>query len=283
MLVITIMPLILVSCGSDSPDSEAPDTPVGVVEAFFANLEDGDCDAAMGLLSWESYPGEIEIFIKNIASASEIRELEKEILSMEEVESVYFMSKEEALERMREQLGENSDMLGAMSGNPLPASFQITVRDSDDTKEVASRFFENPTVDNTPGSDPPDAVKYAAAQPRMYKKGCEIVLDEYEYRLEEFEVIETSDGNGEAQVRFSAVVSLDGTETTRREHVFLLVKEEDEWNIDYLRSLNGIEAIGGFFSIMLVWDEALAEMIDALPLGTSETKTSTATVSGEES
>lgn len=125
---------------------------LGVGMIFFFNIEDVISDLKNKL--------EIEVFIKNTATQDEINELGAEIQGMPEVDTVYFISKDEALERMRKQLGENADMLEAMSGNPLPASYQIRLQDPQNLKAVAERFYDNPVVDNTPGKDPPDGVKY---------------------------------------------------------------------------------------------------------------------------
>ncbi|RJQ45795.1 MAG: ABC transporter permease [Gaiellales bacterium] len=127
---------------------------LGIVMILYFNVEDVIKDLRDKL--------EIEVFIKNTATQDEINQLGEEIQAMPEVKTVYFVSKEEALDRMRESLGENTDILDAMSGNPLPASYEIALKDPEDIRMVAERFFDNPIVDNTPGSDPPDGVKYGA-------------------------------------------------------------------------------------------------------------------------
>jgi cell division transport system permease protein len=71
---------------------------------------------------------------------------------------VNFISKDEALARLRESLKGHEDVLDALSGNPLPPSYEITLNDPEKIEMVASRFFDNPIVDNTPGTH--DGVKY---------------------------------------------------------------------------------------------------------------------------
>jgi len=101
---------------------------------------------------------EVEVFIKNTASPDQINELGDEIRAMPEVKDVGFVSKDEALNRLRDSLQGHEDVLDALSGNPLPPSYEITLKDPAQIEEVASRFFENPIVDNTPGTH--DGVKY---------------------------------------------------------------------------------------------------------------------------
>ncbi|GBE58057.1 cell division protein FtsX [bacterium BMS3Abin01] len=125
---------------------------LGLGMILFFNFQDAISDLRSKL--------EIEVFIKNTASQEEIDALGVEIRDMPEVKSVYFVSKEEALQRLRESLKGNEDVLDALSGNPLPPSYQITLNNPDQIEEVASRFFDHPIVDNTPGKDPPDGVKY---------------------------------------------------------------------------------------------------------------------------
>jgi len=100
---------------------------------------------------------EVEVFIKNTASPDQINGLGDEIRAMSEVKEVNFVSKEEALNRLRESLKGHEDVLDALSGNPLPPSYEITLKDPNQINEVATRFFDNPIVDNTPGTH--DGVK----------------------------------------------------------------------------------------------------------------------------
>ncbi len=101
---------------------------------------------------------EVEVFIKNTASPDEINGLGDEIRAMPEVKDVGFISKDEALDRLRGSLKGHEDVLDALSGNPLPPSYEITLKDPQQIETVASRFFDNPIVDNTPGTH--DGVKY---------------------------------------------------------------------------------------------------------------------------
>ena len=67
-----------------------------------------------------------EVFVDNSLDMEEIRKLEREIVRKQGVEQTVFISREEALERFREELGE--DPLALLGENPLPPSFQVTLR-----------------------------------------------------------------------------------------------------------------------------------------------------------
>lgn len=64
----------------------------------------------------------------------------RQILSMPEVQQVIFVSKDEAMTEFQEELGEDSDILGVLESNPLPASFRITLREEYKNKEATERF-----------------------------------------------------------------------------------------------------------------------------------------------
>lgn len=122
---------------------------LGVGLILFFNLQHAISDLRNKL--------EIEVFIKNTASPDEIDQFGDEIRTMPEVKEVTFISKEEALERLRRSLKGHEDVLDALSGNPLPPSYEILLRDPEKIEMVATRFFDNPVVDNSPGTH--DGVK----------------------------------------------------------------------------------------------------------------------------
>ena len=94
---------------------------------------------------------EIEVFIKNGVSQDQIDQLGDQIRAMPEVKSVNFVNKDEALNRLRDSLKGHEDVLQALSGNPLPVSYEIFLKDQNKIDSVASRFYTNPIVDNDIG------------------------------------------------------------------------------------------------------------------------------------
>jgi cell division transport system permease protein len=126
---------------------------LGAVLATRYNLDQGATSLKNRVL--------IEVFIKDEVNSNDaqVKALQAKILAMPEVkqESVKYISKEEALRRFEDKFGPT--ITENLNINPLPASFEIQVKDPDDVDKVASRFFNDPLVDNNPGTH--DGVKYA--------------------------------------------------------------------------------------------------------------------------
>ena len=99
----------------------------------------------------------VEVFIRDDASPEAVQALERRIQAMTEVKTYRYISKEEALEIFRQRYGSLADNLQT---NPLPASFEIQANDANDVDKIAQQFFDDPTVDNDPGTH--NGVKYAA-------------------------------------------------------------------------------------------------------------------------
>ena len=92
---------------------------------------------------------EITVFLKTKPdpTSEQISAMQTQIQKWTEVKSVTFVSKEEALERMKEWFKENPNALEGLTGNPLPASFEIALNDPQTVKTVAGRFDGDPLVD----------------------------------------------------------------------------------------------------------------------------------------
>ena len=99
----------------------------------------------------------IEVFIKDSATPQQTQQLERKIQSISEIKSYKYISKDEALRRFRERFGER--IVANLPINPLPASYEIQVKNADQVDAVAAKFFDDPNVDNDPGTH--NGVKYA--------------------------------------------------------------------------------------------------------------------------
>jgi cell division transport system permease protein len=92
---------------------------------------------------------EITVYLKTDPDPTqdEIDAMQSEILSWPEVKNSVFVSKQDALERLKEDFKDNPEILEGLTGNPLPASFEVALVDPQSVDEVASRFEEKTIVD----------------------------------------------------------------------------------------------------------------------------------------
>ena len=89
----------------------------------------------------------MQIFINPEATKEQEQELEAKIKSIQYVNTVEYVSQEQALNIMKSWLGENSSLLDPYSGedNPFKASYKITLTDLTKSDEVQKQVesFEN--------------------------------------------------------------------------------------------------------------------------------------------
>ncbi len=67
----------------------------------------------------------IEVFLKDSVSEDSVRALREELLKFKEFDSVVYKSADEAMEDFKRRFSE--EMLSLVDGNPLPASFSMTL------------------------------------------------------------------------------------------------------------------------------------------------------------
>jgi len=82
----------------------------------------------------------IKAYLKNDATDQQVAALQSRLNTLKDegqITTFAYVSKDEALERMRERLGRNSPILNLALGNPLPASFEIKAANPDDTAAIA--------------------------------------------------------------------------------------------------------------------------------------------------
>lgn len=105
----------------------------------------------------------IRVFISDNATPQQVTALQQKIASMPEIKKAVYISKDQALEEFRNMIGPESEtILNELPNNPLPASYEIYVKNSNQVESVAQQFVGNPAVDdNVPGSGKHDSVVYA--------------------------------------------------------------------------------------------------------------------------
>lgn len=85
---------------------------------------------------------EVEAFLKDSA-INEVQSLLEKIRSSSDVKKVDYVSKEEAMARLKKDLRDSPEMLEQIEGNPLPASFIITAKSPNDASRIAKELNEN--------------------------------------------------------------------------------------------------------------------------------------------
>jgi cell division transport system permease protein len=79
----------------------------------------------------------VKVFFVQDAAEQQINAVRSKALTFPETKSVVFISKEEALKRMKERYPELTQNL---STNPLPPAFEVTPKDADQVKSLADKF-----------------------------------------------------------------------------------------------------------------------------------------------
>lgn len=85
---------------------------------------------------------DVSAYIQDTAKETEIIDLQSKLASLPEVRSVKYVSKQEALERYKQQNVNNQKLLDSLTGidNPLPASLEIKVYDPSKLEQVTKIF-----------------------------------------------------------------------------------------------------------------------------------------------
>jgi len=85
---------------------------------------------------------EIIVYLEDDISNAGLNNLKNNITSIEGIKEVKYVSKEEAYQRLSKDLGEQKDILSAIETNPLPASFEIQIKDPKTIEQIANQIAE---------------------------------------------------------------------------------------------------------------------------------------------
>ncbi|MDD5014258.1 MAG: permease-like cell division protein FtsX [Atribacterota bacterium] len=83
---------------------------------------------------------EIVVYLKDKISEIELNNLKSNIASIDGIKEVKFVSKEEAYQRLLKDLGEQKDILSTIEVNPLPASFEVQIKDPKMIEQIANQI-----------------------------------------------------------------------------------------------------------------------------------------------
>ncbi|MDR1082975.1 MAG: permease-like cell division protein FtsX [Coriobacteriales bacterium] len=102
----------------------------------------------------------ITVYLSDSALEPDVSELEDFARSLPEVDNVIYISKDEALERFKEQ--STTGIAEQLDGNPLPASFEISLNDPEKVEQVVEQIKGNAVfgkVIDQP-NEPDESIKY---------------------------------------------------------------------------------------------------------------------------
>jgi len=85
---------------------------------------------------------EIIVYLEDDISNAELNTLENNFNSIDGIKEVKYVSKKEAYQRLSKDLGEQKNILSAIETNPLPASFEIQMKDPKVIEQIANRIVE---------------------------------------------------------------------------------------------------------------------------------------------
>ncbi|MDI6735559.1 MAG: permease-like cell division protein FtsX [bacterium] len=90
------------------------------------------------------------VYLKDKIPQQQIIEFEKTISEMEQVSEVVYISKQDALKKFKENLGENKDILDNLPSNPLPNYLEVKVKRSnfvwDELKKISEEIEKSELV-----------------------------------------------------------------------------------------------------------------------------------------
>ena len=82
---------------------------------------------------------QINVYLQDDVSREQARDIEKDLKNLQGVEQVTFVSREEAMERFKERLGDQKTLLEALDEtNPLPDSFEVMITQPELVKTAAA-------------------------------------------------------------------------------------------------------------------------------------------------
>lgn len=96
---------------------------------------------------------DINVFISDSATVPQVEGLRSQLTALQdqgEVESFVYVSKDEALVKLRDRLNDPS-ILEELPGNPLPASFEVKPTDPARSEQIIAQLQDSPAIDTELG------------------------------------------------------------------------------------------------------------------------------------
>lgn len=84
---------------------------------------------------------QINVYLEEKVDREDARAIEKDLKALAGVEKVTFVTKDQAMEKFKERLGDQSSLLDALDDtNPLPDSFEVMISQPEQVKDTAGKI-----------------------------------------------------------------------------------------------------------------------------------------------
>jgi cell division transport system permease protein len=90
----------------------------------------------------------VSVYLKDDALNRQVGQLEMRLRQNPDVKTVVYISKDQALAKMKKQLGKDNNVFKQLPVNPLPASLEVHLHDPNQAKAVAATVRGRPGVDS---------------------------------------------------------------------------------------------------------------------------------------
>ncbi len=90
---------------------------------------------------------DVVAYIKDSADPAQVQNLRESLSQNADVASVRYVTKDEALSRMRQTLGEKAQLLSQVQGNPLPASLEIQLKFASSAPAIAGELQRQAAIE----------------------------------------------------------------------------------------------------------------------------------------
>ena len=90
---------------------------------------------------------EVEVFLSQEVTEENKKEIEDFVEKQDAVTSIEYISQEDAIQIMKEQWGDQADLLDGIEENTLPDSYILKVKDIQDTENIVDKIDEMQGVD----------------------------------------------------------------------------------------------------------------------------------------
>lgn len=87
-------------------------------------------------------------YLKDDAPPAEITKLQDRLRANPLVADVTFLSKDDAMTRLKQQLADRRDLLEMVTGNPLPASVEVRLKDANRINDLATQLRREVVVED---------------------------------------------------------------------------------------------------------------------------------------